>query len=83
MASIAAMNGLDIESLFPPPSVPPSALSPQRLPGASIESLAALQYVLKDNYQRWHIFLNDLKFHNSYHAQSSSSVCSGWERVTN
>ncbi|KAI6030050.1 hypothetical protein EDC04DRAFT_2605570 [Pisolithus marmoratus] len=64
MASIAVMNGLDIESLFPPPSVPPSALSPQRLPGTSIESLAAFQYVLKDNHKRWHIFLNDLKFHN-------------------
>ncbi|KAI6030044.1 hypothetical protein EDC04DRAFT_116623 [Pisolithus marmoratus] len=55
---------LDFESFFPSPSLPPSPLAPQRFPGTSIESLAALQYVLKDNHKRWHIFLNDRKHHN-------------------
>ncbi|KAI6106630.1 hypothetical protein EDD16DRAFT_1695428 [Pisolithus croceorrhizus] len=55
---------IDCETLFPAPSLPPSVLSPQRLPGTSVESLAALQYVLKDNHKRWHIFHNDLKQHN-------------------
>ncbi|KAI5992343.1 hypothetical protein F5J12DRAFT_859834 [Pisolithus orientalis] len=66
MTSTTLINQLDfeIETLFPPPSAPPSTLSPCRLPGTSIESLAALQYVLKDNHKQWHIFLNDLKFHN-------------------
>ncbi|KAL4070131.1 hypothetical protein V8B97DRAFT_1965781 [Scleroderma yunnanense] len=60
--SSEAMTNLDV--LFPAPTLPPSVLSPQRFPGASIESLAALQYVLKDNHKKWHIFVNDLKFHN-------------------
>ncbi|KAI9463455.1 hypothetical protein HD554DRAFT_2175559 [Boletus coccyginus] len=53
-----------LDELFPPPSLPPSQLSPQRLPGATLESLAALQYVLKDNHQRHHIFFNNTRFHN-------------------
>ncbi|KIJ13025.1 hypothetical protein PAXINDRAFT_170906 [Paxillus involutus ATCC 200175] len=52
------------QELFPAPSLPPSAFSPQRLPGASLESLAALQHVLKDNHRRHHIFLNHTRFHN-------------------
>jgi hypothetical protein len=52
-----------LDELFPVPSLPPSQLSPQRLPGANLESLAALQGVLKDNHQRHHIFFNDIKFH--------------------
>lgn len=62
MSPTAVVN--ELETLFPPPSLPPSALAPQRLPGTSVESLASLQYVLQDNHKRWHIFLNDLKFHN-------------------
>lgn len=64
MPSTAIIDELDCETLFLAPSLPPSALSPQRLPGTSVQSLAALQYVLKDNHKRWHIFLNDLKQHN-------------------
>ena len=59
--SSSTMNTID--ALFPAPTLPPSVLSPQRFPGASTDSLAALQYVLKDNHKRWHIFYNDLKFH--------------------
>ncbi|KAI6013231.1 hypothetical protein EDC04DRAFT_718557 [Pisolithus marmoratus] len=64
MPLTATISEHDLESFFPPPSLPPSPLSPQRLPGTSIESLAALQYVLKDNHKRWHIFFNDRKHHN-------------------
>ncbi|KAI6030043.1 hypothetical protein EDC04DRAFT_2869052 [Pisolithus marmoratus] len=65
MPSTPVIDELDLDTLFPPPSLPPSPLSPQRLPGTSVESLAALQYVFKDNHKRWHIFINDLKHHNS------------------
>ena len=51
-----------IDALFPAPTSPPSVLSPQRFPGASTNSLSALQYVLKDNHKQWHIFWNDLNF---------------------
>ncbi|KAI6040216.1 hypothetical protein EDC04DRAFT_3111263 [Pisolithus marmoratus] len=64
MPSTPIVGELDLETLFPPPSLPPSALAPQRLPGTGTESLAALQYVLKDNHKRWNIFRNDLKQHN-------------------
>ena len=52
-----------LDELFPAPSLPPSQLSPQRTPGANLESLAALQDVLKDNHQRYHIFFNNTQFH--------------------
>ncbi|KAF8126387.1 hypothetical protein EV363DRAFT_1453115 [Boletus edulis] len=54
----------NVDGLFPAPSLPPSHLSPQRYPGANLESLAALQDVLKDNHQRHHIFINETRFHN-------------------
>lgn len=54
--------GRDLDVLFPAPSLPPSPLCPQRLPGTSTESLAALQHVLRDNHSRFHIFYNHLKF---------------------
>ncbi|KAF9219897.1 hypothetical protein BS17DRAFT_788621 [Gyrodon lividus] len=53
-----------LDTLFPAPSLPPSTFSPQRLPGSSLESLAALQHVLKDNHERYHIFFNHTRFHN-------------------
>ncbi|KAI9463459.1 hypothetical protein HD554DRAFT_2040980 [Boletus coccyginus] len=58
------MSTQKLDDLFPTPSLPPSQFSPQRLPGANLESLAALQDVLKDNYQRHHIFFNNTRFHN-------------------
>ncbi|KAF8126386.1 hypothetical protein EV363DRAFT_1348460 [Boletus edulis] len=54
----------NLDALFPAPSLPPSQLSPQRYPGANLESLTALQDVLKDNHQRHHIFFNETRFHN-------------------
>ena len=62
-----------LDELFPVPSLPPSQLSPQRLPGANLESLAALQGVLKDNHQRYHVFFNDTKFHKYAYFYSSSA----------
>ena len=52
-----------LDELFPAPSLPPSQLSPQRLPGANLESLVALRDVLKDNHQRYHIYFNHVRFH--------------------
>ncbi|KAH7882769.1 hypothetical protein F5I97DRAFT_2076034 [Phlebopus sp. FC_14] len=53
-----------LDALFPAPSLPPSALCPQRFPGSNGKSLAALQHVLKDNHKRYHIFLNYSRVHN-------------------
>ncbi|KAG2131324.1 hypothetical protein DEU56DRAFT_455247 [Suillus clintonianus] len=54
----------DLDALFPSPSSPPSVLSPPRYPGISPEAVAALTYVLKDNHTKYHIFFNNIKFHN-------------------
>ncbi|KAF9235890.1 hypothetical protein BU15DRAFT_64441 [Melanogaster broomeanus] len=53
----------NLDNLFPVPSLPPSLLSPQRFPGSSPESVAALQHVLKDNHNRYHIYFNYKQFH--------------------
>ncbi|KAI9463461.1 hypothetical protein HD554DRAFT_2175564 [Boletus coccyginus] len=58
------MSTQKLDDLFPAPSHPLSQLSPHRLPGANLESLAALRDVLKDNHQRHHIFFNNTRFHN-------------------
>lgn len=52
------------ERLFPAPSSPPTALCPQRWPGCNLESLNAVRHALIDNHTRYHIFWNDIKFHN-------------------
>ncbi|KAG1773707.1 hypothetical protein EV702DRAFT_1243059 [Suillus placidus] len=52
------------ERLFPAPSPPLTALCPQRWPGCNLESLTAMRHALIDNYTRYHIFWNDIKFHN-------------------
>lgn len=52
------------EILFPAPSPPPTVLCPQRWPGCNPQSLAVVRHALIDNYNRYHIFLNDIKFHN-------------------
>ncbi|KIJ64277.1 hypothetical protein HYDPIDRAFT_167993 [Hydnomerulius pinastri MD-312] len=64
MSSNGITNDQKLDALFPAPSLPPSALSPQRFPGGNIESLAALQHVFKDNHRRHHIFFNHTRFHN-------------------
>ncbi|KAG1857737.1 hypothetical protein DFJ58DRAFT_715931 [Suillus subalutaceus] len=56
------MNGK--KKLFPAPSPPPTALCPQRWPGCNPESLATMRHVLIDNHTRYHIFWNDIRFHN-------------------
>lgn len=56
--------GSELDALFPSPSFPPDVLSPARYPGASPEAVAALTYVLKDNYTKHHIFSNYRQFHN-------------------
>ncbi|KAF8623277.1 hypothetical protein AX17_007483 [Amanita inopinata Kibby_2008] len=53
-----------LHTLFPTPSPPPSVLAPARLPGITPETTATLKKVLKDNHERWHIFFNDLGYHN-------------------
>ncbi|KAG1793541.1 uncharacterized protein HD556DRAFT_1479300 [Suillus plorans] len=52
------------ERLFPTPSPPPTVLCPQRWPGFNFKSLTAVPHVLIDNYTRYHIFRNYIKFHN-------------------
>lgn len=53
-----------LNDLFPFPSSPPSALSPQRLAGVSHGSSNTLCQLLKDNHTRWHIFFNEKGFHD-------------------
>ncbi|KAF9235887.1 hypothetical protein BU15DRAFT_77494 [Melanogaster broomeanus] len=45
MSSIELTYQQNLDALFPGPSLPPSPLSPQRFPGSSLESLAALHHV--------------------------------------
>ncbi|KAJ3784471.1 hypothetical protein GGU10DRAFT_357737 [Lentinula aff. detonsa] len=51
--------------LFPAPSsILPHGLSPARWPGRTPESTVALRELLQENHERWHIFFNDIGFHN-------------------
>ncbi|KAK0187303.1 hypothetical protein F5146DRAFT_1124013 [Armillaria mellea] len=50
--------------LFPAPSSAASGLTPVLLPGADADSTRALQSVLRENNDKWHIFFNDREFHN-------------------
>ncbi|KAF4609520.1 hypothetical protein D9613_012352 [Agrocybe pediades] len=70
------MNDVDNE-LFPAPSPQGStknALGPQPWPGNTSSSTEALREILCDNHKRWHIFFNDLKFHN----HAAHAVLSLW-----
>ncbi|KIK95047.1 hypothetical protein PAXRUDRAFT_25666 [Paxillus rubicundulus Ve08.2h10] len=82
MSSTRITYEQELDKLFPVPSLPPSALSPQRFPGASLDSLAALQRVLKDNHQRYHIFcLNSHITHRAlaiYALGGSASLIKGY-----
>ncbi|KAF8333684.1 hypothetical protein F5887DRAFT_921889 [Amanita rubescens] len=53
-----------LDSLFPTPSPPPSLVAPTRWAGITPQTVQVLKKVLKDNYERWHIFFNDRGFHN-------------------
>ncbi|KAG7441451.1 uncharacterized protein BT62DRAFT_907957 [Guyanagaster necrorhizus] len=50
--------------LFPAPSNAASSLTPAFLPGPDADSTLALQSVLRDNHDKWHIFFNDKRLHN-------------------
>ncbi|KAK0242985.1 hypothetical protein EDD85DRAFT_813399 [Armillaria nabsnona] len=54
----------DTIELFPTPSSAASILTPAFLPGADADSTLAMQSVLRDNHDKWHIFFNDKGFHN-------------------
>ncbi|KAK0488034.1 hypothetical protein EDD18DRAFT_1321626 [Armillaria luteobubalina] len=54
----------NILELFPAPSSVASSLTPVFLPGADADSTLAMQSVLRDNHDKWHIFFNDREFHN-------------------
>ncbi|KAK0475757.1 hypothetical protein IW261DRAFT_1492712 [Armillaria novae-zelandiae] len=54
----------NILELFPAPSSAASSLTPVFLPGADADSTLAMQRVLRDNHDKWHIFFNDRGFHN-------------------
>ncbi|KAL4064618.1 hypothetical protein J3A83DRAFT_4101231 [Scleroderma citrinum] len=53
-----------IDQLFHDPAPPPSAICPQRFPGADPESTDALIRTLVHNHISWNIFFNFRGFHN-------------------
>ncbi|KAG8742800.1 hypothetical protein FRC10_000910 [Ceratobasidium sp. 414] len=56
-----------LDKLFPAPSFASAFTSPSApTPNAGItpDSTAALQRLLKENHQRFHVFFNDMHFHN-------------------
>ncbi|KAF9235892.1 hypothetical protein BU15DRAFT_64444 [Melanogaster broomeanus] len=77
MSSIEITDQRKLDTFFPVPALPPSPLSPQRLPGSSLESLAALQHVLKDNHSRYHIFFNYTWHHNHVTHRALAIYASG------
>ncbi|KAJ4501012.1 hypothetical protein C8R41DRAFT_280802 [Lentinula lateritia] len=51
--------------LFPTPSSAlPHALSPTWWPGNTPDSTAILRQLLQENHEKWHIFFNNIGFHN-------------------
>ncbi|KAJ3871078.1 hypothetical protein F5051DRAFT_423659 [Lentinula edodes] len=51
--------------LFPTPSSAlPHALSPTWWPGSTPDSTAILRQLLQENHEKWHIFFNNIGFHN-------------------
>lgn len=68
LANMAAIqqtpHDSELDVLFPSPSPPPTVFSPSRYPGASPDAVAALRYVMKDNYIKHHMFINDIQWHN-------------------
>ncbi|KIJ64371.1 hypothetical protein HYDPIDRAFT_90673 [Hydnomerulius pinastri MD-312] len=65
--SDATKSNQYLDKLFPAPSLPPSALSPQRLPGSTPETLSALLRVLKDNHEHHHIYVNETRHNHIVH----------------
>ena len=56
-------NNPTLDSLFPTPSLPPSPISPARWAGVTPQTVQVLKNLLKDNYEKWHIFWNDRGYH--------------------
>ncbi|KAJ8082863.1 hypothetical protein PM082_008720 [Marasmius tenuissimus] len=50
--------------LWPTPSLPPTPLAPNRLPGTSPQSTEKLRELLKINHENWHTFYDELGRHN-------------------
>lgn len=62
---VAAPSTESSNGLFPEPAHhPPSRLSPAKLPGRTPESTQTLLRLLHHNKEHYHIFFNDLQFHN-------------------
>ncbi|KAJ3730570.1 hypothetical protein C8R42DRAFT_650555 [Lentinula raphanica] len=61
-----AQNSANVKlNLFPEPNpVLPHALSPTRWPGRTLDSTDTLQRLLEDNHEKWHVFFNNIGFHN-------------------
>ncbi|KAK0234931.1 hypothetical protein EDD85DRAFT_841103 [Armillaria nabsnona] len=49
---------------FPPPTILPFESTPNIVPGIDAESTLSLQNILRDNHEKWHVFFNNIRFHN-------------------
>ncbi|KAB5591157.1 Oxidoreductase AflY [Ceratobasidium theobromae] len=68
-----------LEGLFPAPTFSPASDSPSAPkpnPGITPESTAALRRLLVENHKRFHVFFNDMHFHNhlSHHLFAAYSI---------
>lgn len=53
-----------LAALFPPPPLaPPVSFAPSKLVGITHESTESVLELLKTNHKKWHIFVNEMKFH--------------------
>ncbi|TFK31868.1 hypothetical protein BDQ12DRAFT_701405 [Crucibulum laeve] len=55
---------MSLDELFPSPTSSHATGSPRFWPGSTPTSVKELKTILKDNHERWHIFINAIKFHN-------------------
>lgn len=76
------MAAQDLDTLFPLPSLPPSALSPIPGPGVTRESAEALVRLLKENHTRFHCYFNDKGYHKWVKVQYSTTGPSSLFSVT-
>ncbi|KAL0069224.1 hypothetical protein AAF712_003587 [Marasmius tenuissimus] len=54
----------NIFDLWPVPSLPPTPLAPNRLPGTSPQSTEKLRELLRINHENWHTFYDEMGRHN-------------------
>jgi hypothetical protein len=57
-----------LDDLFPIPPPRVSPLIPERWPGVSAASTNALLETVKADYEKFHVFFNDMGFHKSVFA---------------